>query len=85
MPVALRQPRVGALVGPGADYRGQFGLDQRLIDRRRCCSDPFLDIGALEHFEQLEQERLIQGHRVESFRENHWRGLADHHTVAPLT
>jgi hypothetical protein len=34
--------------------------------------------------ENFQQCRLVQGHRVlVSFRENHRRGLADHHTAAP--
>ena len=37
----------------------------------------------LQHLQHLQQCRLVQGHRVSvSFRENHWRGLAEHHTVA---
>jgi len=49
---------------PGADHRGQFSLDQRLVDRRRRLPNPLIDIGGLERVEHLEQGRPIQSHRV---------------------
>jgi hypothetical protein len=64
VPVALRDPLAGAFVRAGADHRGQLGLDQRLIDRRRGLPDSFFDITTLEHLEYLEQGRLVQSHRV---------------------
>jgi hypothetical protein len=82
--VALRQPRLGPLMRERADDRAQLGLDQRLIDSLGCLPDLFVDLGGLQCLQHFQQCRLVQGHRVSvSFRENHWRGLADHHTVAP--
>lgn len=88
LPMSTRN--VGAGIGPlmraGTDHRGQLRIDQRLVDRPGSRADPFLDACVLEFLEQLEQGRLIQGHRVfVSFRENHWRGLTDRHTMAPPT
>jgi hypothetical protein len=48
----------------GADYRGQLGFDQRLIQRLGRRSDPLIDVGNFQCLEQLEQGRLVQGHRV---------------------
>jgi hypothetical protein len=48
-------------------------------------ADPVINLRGLECLQDFQQCRLVQGHRVLSFRENHWRGLADHHTVAPPT
>jgi hypothetical protein len=45
--------------------------------------NPVINIGGLEYLQDCQQCRLVQGHRVlVSFRENHWRSLADHHTAA---
>ena len=82
--VALSRPFRAPLPGAGADHRGQLGVDQRLIDRCGRGPDPVVDISGFEYLENLEQGRLFQGHRVLCpIVENHCRGLADHHTVAP--
>jgi hypothetical protein len=70
--------------GHDGDLR-ELGLDQGLIDRLGRLADPVFNLGGLECLQDFQQCRLVQGHRVLSFRENHWRGLADHHTVALLT
>ena len=86
MPVALRQPAARALMRTGADHRGELGLDQRLIDRLGRRPDPILDIRDLQYLQQLEQGRLIQGHRVLCpSAKTIGVGFADHHTVAPST
>src|SRR6476619_7119586 len=64
MPVAQRQPSLGALVRRGADHRRQLRLDQRLIDRGCRLPNPVIDIRGLEHLKQVEQGRLVQSHRV---------------------
>src|SRR6478752_9578813 len=64
MPVAQRQPSLGALVRRGADHRRQLRLDQRLIDRGCRLPNPVIDIRGLEHLKQLKQGRLVQSHRV---------------------
>ena len=64
VPVALRGAGVGAFVRMRADHRGQLGLDQRLVDRRRRRADPVSDISLLQCVQHLEQGRLGQGHRV---------------------
>jgi hypothetical protein len=56
-----------------ADHRGQPGLDQRLIDRLGRLPDPVINLGGFECIQDFQQCRLVQGHRVLSFRENHWR------------
>src|SRR6476661_1626352 len=64
MPVAQRQPSLGALVRRSADHRRQLRLDQRLIDRGCRLPNPIIDIRGLEHLKQLKQGRLVQSHRV---------------------
>ena len=64
MPVALRGPGVGAFVAGGADRVGELGLDQSLVDRLRRLADTITDIGGLECLQDVEQGRLVQGHRV---------------------
>jgi len=63
-PVALSGAGVSALVRAGADERGQLRVDQRLVERLDRRADPLIDIGDLQCLEELEQGRLIQGHRV---------------------
>jgi hypothetical protein len=72
------------LVRERADHRGQLGFDQSLVDRLDSLADPVINVRGLHYLQNFWQCRLVQGHRVlVSFRENHWRDLADHHTVAP--
>jgi hypothetical protein len=63
-PVALGGAGLGALVRAGADHRGQLGLDQRLVERLGGGADAVVDLGGFECLEELEQGRLVQGHRV---------------------
>jgi hypothetical protein len=51
-------------VRAGADHRGQLGLDQRLIQRLGRGANPVVDVGNLQCLEELDQGRLVQGHRV---------------------
>jgi hypothetical protein len=46
--VALGEPVVGALVGGGADHRGQLRFDQRLVDGLGGLPNPIGDVGGLE-------------------------------------
>ncbi len=62
--VALSGAGLGALVRAGADHRGQLGLDQRLIQRLGRRPDSIVNLGGLQCLQQLEQGRLVQGHRV---------------------
>src|SRR5206468_8461977 len=80
--VAVGSAGTGPLVWQRADHRAELGLDQGLVDRFGGLPDPVIDLSGLECLQDFQQCRLVQGHRVLSFRENHWRGLADHHTVA---
>jgi hypothetical protein len=83
VPVALAGAGAGALVRDRADHRGELGFDQCWVDSPGRLPDPVITIGGLECLQDFQQCRLVQGHRVLiSFRENHWRGLADHHTAA---
>ena len=63
MPVAFVGAVVGALIAPGADQRGQFGLDQLLADETDRFSDQIEPFSRLEGSEQLGQDRLVKGHR----------------------
>src|SRR5438046_9786760 len=77
--------RIGALVRQRADHRTELSFYQRPVDRPGRLADPVINLSGLHCLQDFQQGRLVQGHRVLSFRENHWRGLADHHTVAPPT
>ena len=46
------------------DHRGELGLDQRLVERLGGGADAVVNVGGLQCLKQLEQGRLIQGHRV---------------------
>jgi hypothetical protein len=83
----MRRTVIGAEEPGGATSKGQGAIRIETNNVRIwLMPDPINDISDLQRIEQLQQGRLVQGHRVhESFRENHWRGLADHHTVAPPT
>ena len=62
--VALGGAGIGALVRAGADHRGQLRLDQRLVERLGGGADAVVNLGGFECLEELEQGRLVQGHRV---------------------
>src|SRR5256885_16178125 len=66
-------------------HRTERSFLQNLVDRPGLLSDPVINLSGLHCLQDFQQGRLVQGHRVLSFRESHWRGLADHHTVAPPT
>jgi hypothetical protein len=63
-PATLCEMLRRSLVRRGTDHRGQLGLDQHLVDRLRSLADSITDIAGLDCVENLEQGRLIQGHRV---------------------
>ena len=84
MSVALVAAFRGTLVQGGADRIGELGLDQRLIHRLRGVADTIADIGDLECVKNVEQGRLVQGHRVAPLYEFLWRDHAERHAVAHL-
>ena len=53
---------------PAPTTARQLRFDQRLVDRAGSLPDTIIDIGALQCLQQLEQGRLVQGHRVVSLR-----------------
>ncbi len=63
--VALGRARVGALVRLGTDVGGRLGVDELLHDRAEQPAHQLAFIGAAHHLEQLEQGRLVKGHRVD--------------------
>ena len=84
VPVALRHPRTGALMRPGTDRRGRLRVDQRLEHRLHRPAHHITGIGGFQHLKQLQQGRLVQGHRVHLLlREFPWSDLAKTHTMAP--
>jgi hypothetical protein len=68
-PVAPGGAGLGALVRVGADVRGRLRVDQRLQDGVQQPAHQLTIIGAAQRLGQLEQGRLVQGHRVKSFHE----------------
>lgn len=67
MPVALREPALGALVAAGADHLGGFGFHQLLEDEADEVTDEIDTVAATERLEQrghvrLGQERLGRRH-----------------------
>jgi hypothetical protein len=62
--VALGGAALGALVRRRADHRGELGVDQRLVERLGGGADALVNVGGFECLEELEQGRLVQGHRV---------------------
>jgi hypothetical protein len=48
----------------GADHRGQLGLDQGLVERLGGGADAVVDVSGFQCLEELEEGRLVQGHRV---------------------
>jgi hypothetical protein len=86
MPVALGQPLGRALVGCGADHAGELGLDKGLVDGLGGLTDAVIDLRDLECIQNLQQCRLVKGHRALCpFASTISRGLADHRTVAAST
>lgn len=69
MTVALRGPRLGALVWSGTDHRGQLGFNRRLIQRLGRGADPVINLSALECLQSLQQGRLSRIKRVNLLRE----------------
>jgi hypothetical protein len=69
--VPLRNVAAGVrlLVQFAADVLGRLRVDQGLQDRVQQLSHQLTTIGAAKRLGQLEQGRLVQGHRVKSFRE----------------
>jgi hypothetical protein len=83
MPVALAQPLGRALVGSGTDHGGELGLNEGLVDGLGSLADPVVHLRNLECIQDLQQCRLIKGHRALCpFASTISRGLADHRTVA---
>ena len=62
--VALGGSGVVLLVHAGADVLGGLGIDERLEDRVEQGAHELAVIGGAHRFGQLEQGRLVQGHRV---------------------
>jgi DNA invertase Pin-like site-specific DNA recombinase len=65
--VALGRARVGALVRAGADVRGRLPVHQGLQHRLEQLAHQVAAVGALHHLGELDQGRLVQGHRVSPF------------------
>ena len=77
------QPRLGPLVWGGTDHAGELGLDQGLVDGLGGLADAVIDLRGLECVQDLQQCRLVKGHRALCpFARTICRGLADHRTVA---
>jgi hypothetical protein len=64
VPIPQAGPGLSALVRVRADHRRELGFDQRLVDRLGRLPDPVIDLGGFEYFQDFEQGRLVQGHRV---------------------
>jgi hypothetical protein len=64
VPVALGNPGVGTFMGRGADHRGELGLDERLVDGLGGLADAIIDLRGLECVQDLQQCRLVKGHRA---------------------
>jgi hypothetical protein len=56
---------LGAFVRGRAEHGGQLGLDQGLVDRLRGLTDAVAHVGSAQCFENVDQCRLVQGHRDE--------------------
>jgi hypothetical protein len=63
--VALVGPRVGPLMGFGADERGCFGIDEGLEDHLHALADQVDVTAGAQRVEQLGQVKLVEGHRVD--------------------
>jgi hypothetical protein len=66
-----------------ADERRRFGVDEGLHHRGEQPAHQLTVIGAAHHLEQLEQGRLVQGHRVDLLLRVPWRVLPEPDAVAP--
>jgi hypothetical protein len=64
MTVALGQPRLGPLMRGGADHAGELGFDQGLVDSLGGLADAVIDLRCLECVQDLQQCRLVKGHRA---------------------
>jgi hypothetical protein len=64
MTVALGKAGVAALVRRGADHRGELGFDERLVDGLGGLADPVVDLRDLQCVQDLQQCRLVKGHRA---------------------
>jgi ClpP class serine protease len=51
-------------MGRGADHAGELGLDERLVDRLGGLADAVVDLRGLECIQDLQQCRLVKGHRA---------------------
>jgi hypothetical protein len=56
---------LGALVAPGADLLGGFGLDQRLHHQGQALADDVQVTAGAQRVQQISNGRLVQGHRGE--------------------
>jgi len=76
-------PRVGAFMQLSADVGRSFSVHHTLKHPAKEPAHELTAIGGAEHLDHLEQGRIIQGHRVESFSvSNFGRLLAKRHAVA---
>jgi hypothetical protein len=64
MPIALGQPSLGALMRSGTDHGRELSLDERLVDRLGGLTDPIIDLRSLQCVQDLQQCRLVKGHRA---------------------
>jgi hypothetical protein len=62
--VALGQALWAALMGAGADHGRELGLDQGLVDGLGGLADPVVDLCDRECVQDLQQCRLVKGHRA---------------------
>jgi hypothetical protein len=62
--VALGESLGRALVGCGADHGREFGLDEVLVDGLGGGADAVIDLRCLECVQDLQQCRLVKGHRA---------------------
>jgi hypothetical protein len=61
--VALGQPLRRPLVGGSADHGGELGLDEGLVDGLGGLADAVVHLRRLECVQDLQQGRLVKGHR----------------------
>src|ERR1035438_9101502 len=67
--VALGRPGWRVLVGISADLSGRLGIDEGLEHRGEHETHHFAAVGGAQYVGELEQGRLVQGHRVIPLRE----------------
>jgi hypothetical protein len=63
MAVALGQPGLGPFMW-GADHRGELRLDEGLVDGLGGLTDAVVDLRRRECVQDLQQCRLVKGHRA---------------------